>query len=55
MRHCAITSAGAADPALCAQLPSYSEGTTLREHYGLGVPPNQFHVPEAARTELARA
>jgi alkanesulfonate monooxygenase SsuD/methylene tetrahydromethanopterin reductase-like flavin-dependent oxidoreductase (luciferase family) len=22
------------------------EGTTLREHYGLDVPPNQFHVPE---------
>jgi FMN-dependent oxidoreductase (nitrilotriacetate monooxygenase family) len=23
------------------------EGTTLREHYGLDVPPNQFHVSEA--------
>jgi alkanesulfonate monooxygenase SsuD/methylene tetrahydromethanopterin reductase-like flavin-dependent oxidoreductase (luciferase family) len=31
------------------------EGTTLREHYGLAVPPNQFHVPEAAGTELAHA
>lgn len=33
------------------------EGTTLREHYGLGVPPNQFHAPgtaEAAEAELAR-
>jgi len=29
------------------------EGTTLREHYGLAVPPNQFHVPEAAKAELA--
>ena len=29
------------------------EGTTLREHYGLGVPPNQFHVPEAAGAALA--
>lgn len=31
------------------------EGTTLREHYGLGVPPNQFHLPAAAEAELARA
>lgn len=30
------------------------EGTTLREHYGLGVPPNQFRVSEAAGPELAR-
>lgn len=29
------------------------EGTTLREHYGLGVPPNQFRVPEAAGAALA--
>ena len=29
------------------------EGTTLREHYGLPVPPNQFHVPAAAGAELA--
>ncbi len=29
------------------------EGTTLREHYGLGVPPNQFRVPEAAGAVLA--
>ena len=29
------------------------EGTTLREHYGLAVPPNQFHLPEAAEAELA--
>jgi FMN-dependent oxidoreductase (nitrilotriacetate monooxygenase family) len=28
-------------------------GTTLREHYGLGVPPNQFHVPETAGAALA--
>jgi alkanesulfonate monooxygenase SsuD/methylene tetrahydromethanopterin reductase-like flavin-dependent oxidoreductase (luciferase family) len=31
------------------------EGTTLREHYGLGVPPNQFRVPEAAEAELVDA
>jgi hypothetical protein len=24
------------------------EGTTLRDHYGLDMPPNQFHVPEPA-------
>lgn len=30
------------------------EGTTLREHYGLAVPPNQFHVPEAAGADFAR-
>ena len=29
------------------------EGTTLREHYGLDVPPNQFHVPEVAKAQLA--
>ena len=31
------------------------EGTTLREHYGLGVPPNQFQVPEAAGARLVNA
>jgi FMN-dependent oxidoreductase (nitrilotriacetate monooxygenase family) len=31
------------------------EGTTLREHYGLGVPPNQFRVPEAAGAALVHA
>jgi alkanesulfonate monooxygenase SsuD/methylene tetrahydromethanopterin reductase-like flavin-dependent oxidoreductase (luciferase family) len=30
------------------------EGTTLREHYGLEVPANQFHVPEPAKAEFAR-
>jgi hypothetical protein len=29
-------------------------GTTLREHYGLGVPPNQFQAPAAPAAELAR-
>src|SRR5580698_336627 len=30
-------------------------GTTLREHYGLSVPPNQFHAAQAPRAELAPA
>jgi FMN-dependent oxidoreductase (nitrilotriacetate monooxygenase family) len=29
------------------------EGTTLREHYGLDVPPNQFQVAETTEAELA--
>lgn len=31
------------------------KGPTLREHYGLGVPPNQFHVPEPTAAEFAPA
>lgn len=31
------------------------EGTTLREHYGLGVPPNQFHRLSPSTVELDRA
>jgi alkanesulfonate monooxygenase SsuD/methylene tetrahydromethanopterin reductase-like flavin-dependent oxidoreductase (luciferase family) len=30
-------------------------GTTLREHYGLSVPPNQFRAAPAPRAEFARA
>ena len=31
------------------------EGTTLREHYGLAVPPNQFHVRQSVKAAFAHA